>query len=220
MFATTSNSFVSAVASATEPRLEWAVLTRARHGEAVCGDLGLVRVMTHGALVAAIDGLGHGLAAAEAAGLAGAVVAESEDCDVAAVMHRCHRALEGTRGAAISLAWLSFADRAITWLALGDVDGRVLSVRLGRGREHALRLPGGVAGHNEPMLAPATVEVRRGDVIVLASDGVDGAFADTLTLAGPARDIAERILATSWDGADDGLVVVLRWLSKDAPEAQ
>jgi hypothetical protein len=168
-------------------------------------------------MVAAIDGLGHGAAAATAAGTAASIVAQSDEQDVESMMARCHDALTGTRGAAITLAWLSFVDDTMTWVALGDVEGRLL--RRGEHRGRALRLPGGLAGHHPSPLTPETVDVNRGDVIVLATDGVDGIFADALELAGAAHDIAERIIDAYWDGTDDGLAIVLRWLPEGGQRA-
>lgn len=199
-----------------ETLVEWAVVARPRHGESVSGDAGLVRVLSGGVLVAGVDGLGHGEGAAAAAARVMAVVAASEDGDVLALMERCHHALAGARGAAVSLAWLDAAASALTWLALGDVDGRLLRLRGGAG-ERALRLPGGLVGADEPTLAPETIGVSRGDVVVLTSDGVHRGFADDLDLRGVPQGIAERILAASWDGTDDGLAVVVRWLPGAKP---
>ena len=204
---------MSVAAARREVRLEWVVRGRPRSGEAVSGDLGLVRERADGAIVAAIDGLGHGAAAADAAGIAASAVLGGDPHDLLAVMERCHGALAGTRGAAVSLAWLSFADATLTWLALGDVEGRRLSARPGGGRDATLRLPGGVAGHDQPTLVPETVPMEHGDVLVLATDGVHAAFADDLDLTGPVSGVAERILGDDWDGTDDALVVVLRWLT-------
>jgi hypothetical protein len=56
--------------------VEWSVATRCRRGEAMSGDLAVVNLLPEGALVGAIDGLGHGREAARAAGLAGEVIRE------------------------------------------------------------------------------------------------------------------------------------------------
>ncbi len=192
--------------------LEWAVLSRPRAGEAVSGDVGLVRAVDGGALVAAIDGLGHGAAARAAAALAAEVVARSEDRDVMRLMWACHQELSGTRGAAVSLAWLSISEGTLTWLALGDVEGRLLHGGRPGTAGASLLLPGGIAGHDLPTLVPETLGVAPGDVLVLATDGLDPDFADDLELSGTAGQIAERIVRRHWDRADDALVVVLRRL--------
>ena len=50
--------------------LEWATAGSARGGESVSGDLAVVSMLPDGALVAALDGLGHGAEAARAAATA------------------------------------------------------------------------------------------------------------------------------------------------------
>ncbi len=196
--------------------LEWAVLSRPRAGEEISGDLGVVRSVQGGLVLAAIDGLGHGEAARSAAGEAAQVVAHAQDGDVMALMAACHEALAGTRGAAVSLAFLPLPGRTVTWLALGDVEGRLLrGGRPGPG-DRSLLLPGGVAGHDLPTLVPETLEVAPGDVLVLATDGVDPGFADALELSGSAEEIGERILRGHWDRTDDALVLVLRRLPEPA----
>jgi negative regulator of sigma-B (phosphoserine phosphatase) len=188
------------------------VLSRPRAGEAVSGDVGIVRVQAHGVLVAAIDGLGHGAVALSAARVAADVVGRSGDGDVMALMQACHEELARTRGAAVTLAWLAVPEWTMTWLAVGDVDGRVVHHGRSGPADSCLLLPGGIAGHDLPTLVPETLDVVPGDVMLFATDGVDGDFADDLELVGTAAQIAERILWRHWDRSDDALVVVLRRL--------
>jgi phosphoserine phosphatase RsbX len=61
--------------------VEWGVATRSRRGEATSGDLAVVALLPEGALIAAIDGLGHGGEAARAARRAGAVVRDRPSQD-------------------------------------------------------------------------------------------------------------------------------------------
>jgi negative regulator of sigma-B (phosphoserine phosphatase) len=58
----------------------------------------------------------------------------------------------------------------------------------------------------------ATLEVRPGDVLVLATDGIEAAFADSLDISGSTQAISERILADHWKPSDDALVVAMRYL--------
>jgi len=62
--------------AAREP-VEWSVATRCRRGEATSGDLAVVTLLPEGALVAGIDGLGHGSEAARAARKAAEAVREN-----------------------------------------------------------------------------------------------------------------------------------------------
>jgi phosphoserine phosphatase RsbX len=197
--------------AAREP-VEWSVATRCRRGEATSGDLAVVSVLPGSALVAAIDGLGHGTEAARAAGSAGEVLRASPSTDLVPLVRRCHTALRGTRGAAISLAVISAAESCMTWLGVGNVEGRVLSREPSRRIKASLALGRGVLGHELPAVRIATLKVRPGDVLILATDGVDAGFADSLDISGSTRAITERILADHWKPADDALVVAVRYL--------
>ena len=87
----------------------------------------MVALLPEGALVAAVDGLGHGGEAARAARRAGDLVRERPSRDLVVLAERCHKALRDTRGAALSLAFVCPGDGTMTWLGVGNVEGRVLS---------------------------------------------------------------------------------------------
>ena len=193
--------------------LEWGVASRCRHGEATSGDLAIVTWLPDGALVAAVDGLGHGSEAARAAEAAGKVVRESPSRNLVRLVERCHTALADTRGAAISLAFVSLLRSTMTWVGVGNVEGRVIS-----GDPSATRLKGslalgpGVPGHELPRMRTATLDVRPGDVLLLATDGIGSAFADSLDISGSPQTISERIMSQYRRPTDDALVVSVRYL--------
>jgi hypothetical protein len=193
--------------------VEWSVAKRCRRGEATSGDLAVVAVRPGGALVAGVDGLGHGAEAARAAGRAGAVVRASPGLDLALLMKHCHVALRGTRGAAISLAFISTSAGGVTWLGVGNVEGRVVSGEPSATRpKGSLALGGGVAGYDLPAVRTAALKVLPGDLLILATDGVDPSFADSLDVSGSTHAIAERIMARHRRPTDDALVVAVRYL--------
>jgi phosphoserine phosphatase RsbX len=199
--------------SAAREPVEWGVAMRSRRGEATSGDLAVVTLLPEGVLVAAIDGLGHGDEAARAARNAAEVVRESPGQDLVLLVQRCHVALRGTRGAAISLAFVSLSEGMVTWLGVGNVEGRVLSGDPSAPRpKGSLPLGNGVPGHELPPVRATTLELRTGDVLVLATDGVEAAFADSLDVSGSTQAISERILADHWKPLDDALVVAVRYL--------
>jgi phosphoserine phosphatase RsbX len=198
---------------AARESVEWAIAKRCRRGETRSGDLGVVTLLPEGVLVAGIDGLGHGDEAARAARKAADVLRESPGRDLVLLVERCHAALKGTRGAAISLAFVSPCDRSVTWLGVGNVEGRVLSGDPSAIRpKGSLPLGNGVPGHELPPVRAATLELRTGDVLVLATDGVEAVFADSLDISGSTQAISERILADHWRPTDDALVVAVRFL--------
>ena len=195
--------------------LEWAVSTRCRRGETLSGDLAIVKLLSDGALVAAVDGLGHGSEAARAARAAERVVLHSDSRDLVPLVERCHAAMSDTRGAAISLAFVSARESRMSWLGVGNVEGRVLSGDpAARRLKGSLALFNGVPGHQLPYMRIATLDLVPGDVLVLATDGIAAGFADSLNVGGSAQAISDRILARHGTVDDDALVVTVRYLGR------
>lgn len=196
--------------------LEWGTAARSRRRESISGDLGVVDILADGALVVAVDGLGHGPHAARAARIAVEVVRERADHDLVALVRHSHEALKQTRGAAMSLALLSTSNASLSWLGIGNVEGRLMGGEPTPRGKASLPLLAGLAGHELPPLRPTTVDVRRGDVLIFATDGIEPAFADSLELSGSAQEIAERVLAEHWKATDDALVLAIRYLGDRA----
>ena len=193
--------------------LEWQVAGRALPGEERSGDGALVIPLPDGALAAAVDGLGHGPEAAEAADAAlGALRRRAAD-DVVALVEAAHDALGATPGAALSQAVLDSGRGTMTWVGVGNVEGRLLRGGVpSAAAAETLVLHRGVLGHSLPALRPATLGVRRGDVLILATDGVLPAFADGLVPTGTCGEIAARVIARYARETDDALVLVARCL--------
>ena len=202
---------------AERPLLEWSVATRTMSGEIECGDAHLVVESPGGALVAVVDGLGHGGEAAVAAREAVATLTQHADEPVVPLLERCHAQLRATRGVVMTLAAFREADATMTWLAVGNVEGFLLRANTAAipARESVL-LRGGVVGYEIPPLRAATHHVAAGDTLVLATDGIRTAFADGLEVASPPREMAAGILAHHAKDTDDALVLVARWLGTAA----
>lgn len=197
--------------------IEWGVATRAMAGEADSGDLELVESFSGGVLVGAVDGLGHGREAAEAARLAASTLAGHAFEPVASLVRRCHNALLETRGVVMSLASFHSVDSTITWTGVGNVAAILL--RGGpsdHSRRESLLLRGGVVGFQLPALSEDVLAVAPGDTLLLATDGVRPEFAEGLVLGPPPQELAERILAQHLKGSDDALVLVARFLEPAA----
>lgn len=178
------------------------------------GDRAVVAEYDGGALVAAIDGLGHGDAAAEAADAAAQVLEAAAQSPLEDLLTACHEALDGTRGAVMTLCRFDAGDQTLSWVGVGNVEGRLLraGVPAAAGGTNAPVLFGGVVGHLLPTVRSSVQELQPGDVVVLASDGVKSDFAAELAPSGPVQRIAESVLEQSARGGDDALVVVVRWL--------
>jgi phosphoserine phosphatase RsbX len=192
-----------------------AVRGRALPGEPESGDLDVVVEFAGGTLVGAIDGLGHGEEAAAAARAAAAVCRGHAGDPLEKLMQRCHAELRRTRGAVLSLASFRDADRTISWLGVGNVEGVLFRADAGaeRPREDLICRPG-IVGYRMPQLRERVLPLETGDVVIFATDGIDGRFCvvETPTQREP-DDIADEILHTYAKELDDALVVVARYRS-------
>jgi hypothetical protein len=196
----------------TVPLVEWAKASRPIAPGEVSGDLCLVREAAHGVLIAAVDGLGHGPDAASAAQRAIALIAGGGLDRPMEVVRRCHAGLEGSRGVVLSLAWFDAALGTMTWIGVGNVSGVLvrLDPAASPGQEWLLGSRG-VVGRQLPQLRAEILAVGHGDMLVLATDGVQPDFARDLSAAQSPQLTADRILAGHGSGADDALVVVARY---------
>jgi negative regulator of sigma-B (phosphoserine phosphatase) len=186
------------------------VAERALLGEARSGDLGVAIPFADGALVGAIDGLGHGDAAADAACRALEALSARPDAVLGELFDACHTALRGTRGAVMTLVSFDFAATELSWFGVGNVEARLLHADQAA-RPEAPMLLGGVVGQSLPGIRPSRQRLRRGDMLVLATDGVAPDFAVQRHL-GSVDVIAAKILAERARPEDDALVVVARYL--------
>jgi len=192
--------------------LEWSATVRPAPGETLSGDAFVVEAFEGGALAAAIDGLGHGAPAALAAERAVATLREAPGAAPADLLQRCHAALARTRGAVVSLAAFDAAAGSMTWTGVGNVQAELFRLDpKARPTREALLLRGGVVGDRLPSLRVSALSVFPGDVLVLATDGIDRAFSSSIVVTDPVERIAASVLHDFGSAKDDALVVVARW---------
>lgn len=192
--------------------LEWAFAGMALPGNEESGDRYVCRSFSRGALVAVIDGIGHGPAAAAAAAEACAALEENAGENVIALVRMCHEKLRGTRGAAISLASFNFADGLVTWLGVGNVHGFLLPADspLSAREESMLQRPG-VVGSHLPWLQAAVLPLSAGDTMVFLTDGIANNFDRALVRSRPPQNAADQILLRYGRENDDALILIARY---------
>ena len=201
--------------SVTEARVttvDYGIATRPFPGELESGDLHVVIPRSRGAIVAVIDGLGHGYEAALAAKVTVNTLAAKVHLPLVQLIKACHEALVRTRGTAMAIASIDDDERSVTWLSVGNVAGVPLRAKL-RGeveREHIL-MRGGVVGQRLPPLRAITLPLRKGDLLMFATDGVRHGFYDEVNIVGALQETADRILLEYGKVTDDALVWVGRW---------
>jgi len=193
--------------------IEWAVAEGTRPGQTESGDRYLATTTPDGALVAVVDGLGHGAEAADAAKVAVRSLERHAQQPIIPLVRYCHHTLVGTRGAVISVASFTARDQTMTWLGVGNVEGLLLRAQVTSPRRESLLLRGGVVGVHLPALTAEIVPVTPGDTLILATDGVRSDFSHERFLQqGPPQVLADSILARCGKQNDDALVLVVRYL--------
>jgi len=191
--------------------VEYGLAKHAHVGEGESGDLHMVCCNQNGVLIAVIDGIGHGEEAAEVAKTAAAVLRGSVDEPVISLVELCHEKLRGTRGAVLSLAFISAEQKMMTWLGVGNVQGVLLRMNAKAGNlREPLLLRAGVVGSKLPSLQATVLPVSQGDTVVFATDGIRSDFSSTLSARENPQRAADRILSHFRSGKDDALVLVAR----------
>ena len=181
----------------------------ALEGQAASGDRGVFLTFPGGAVIAAIDGLGHGEHASTAAAAAVDALSEDPAQPVDELVRRCHTKLRNTRGAVMTLA--SFVRGAMTWVGVGNVDGILVRTTGVEGVDDA-------RGHRRlPAAAADAAPVRRR--AGRHARARHRRHPPRLSQPGHRREpqtIADAILAGFSKATDDACVVVARYLGDAA----
>ena len=196
----------------TKSAVELGVACATLPGQSECGDRYVYETFTGGALLALVDGIGHGPEAALAADTACAVLKTHADEPVIALAERCHGELRFTRGVVMSLAAFDLRHDLLTWLGIGNVQGIIRRFGQPDGEaEELLLLRAGMVGSELPSLRASVLPVVPGDMLVLATDGVRSGFAARITSRDTPMTAAQSILDRYKKGTDDALVLVARY---------
>jgi phosphoserine phosphatase RsbX len=193
------------------PLVEYGVAKFILPGQRESGDRPLVCCAGDGILIAAIDGIGHGEEAANAAEAAVSILKANAREPVISLVERCHEGLRATRGAVLSLASIDPQHGMMTWLGVGNVQGVLMRAGAQKGSvEEVLLLRAGVVGSQLPALQAAVLPVAKGDTLVFVTDGIRGEFVEGLSALESPQRAADKILKQHSRGNDDALVLVAR----------
>jgi anti-sigma regulatory factor (Ser/Thr protein kinase) len=149
-------------------RLLVGAVSVAMPGETTCGDGWSVALNASGAVVLVVDGLGHGLLAAEASREAVRVFRKRPMDGPVAVLQTAHAALRSTRGAAGAVAHIDCDRRVITYAGVGNIAGVVLAAS----EKLNMASYAGTLGHVVRTFAGFTYAWPEDAMMVLNSDGL------------------------------------------------
>ena len=150
------------------PLLEVGGFTVPIRGERVCGDAFHWVQGGDRLLVTMVDGLGHGLHAAEAAQEAVKISQKYASEPPGEVLARMHDALKKTRGAAAAVAEIRPLAGTLTFAGIGNISAVVISKALSR----SLVSHSGTLGHVMARIQEFKVEWPRDAILVMHSDGL------------------------------------------------
>jgi serine phosphatase RsbU (regulator of sigma subunit) len=179
------------------------------HGHRDSGDEFCVRPFECRTLIAVLDGLGHGPAAATVARQGVRLLEQAQTPDVIRIVQECHDGLRGSRGLVMSVAMFDAPSNTMTWVGVGNVCGTLW--RRSSSQRQTLLLRSGLVGDVLPRLQESVIPVSEGDTLVFTTDGVAEDIGDRVLQGSSVQAIADRILACGSKGRDDALALVARY---------
>jgi hypothetical protein len=185
-------------------------------GESACGDAWISVSRPEGFALLLADGLGHGPAAAEAAGTAVRLFRESAWSHPEQALALLHAGMGSTRGAAAAVALIDRSRRELRFAGVGNISGALVA----GDKTRSLVSHNGTLGHQMRKVQEFAYPWESNTLLILHSDGLatrwkldryPGLFRQDPALVGAMlyRDHAR--------GRDDVSVVVCRLSADEAP---
>lgn len=144
------------------------VVSEPMQGEEECGDGWGFRRFADSVVLMVVDGLGHGVLAAEAAREAENILAKARSDSPLEILQDIHGALRKTRGAAAAVARINEVKGLVSFAGVGNISASILSPGLSR----SLASHNGTVGHHMPRVQEFTYPWNADSTLVMHSDGL------------------------------------------------
>jgi len=144
--------------------LEIADLSELIRGEEECGDGWGWRSIFGAVLLTVVDGVGHGVLAAEAE----RVFAGSKELSLAAMLSDTHNALRKTRGAAEAIAKIELDKGLLSFAGVGNITASIISP----GSSRSMASHNGTLGMNTGRVQGFTCPWNKDSLLIMHSDGL------------------------------------------------
>lgn len=154
--------------AAVPPGLDFGAISVPFSGEESCGDSWSVDQQPGRSLVMMVDGLGHGMYAAEAARAAVQAFRQNVHRRPAAILEAAHGALRSTRGAAMAVVELDLDQKSIRYAGIGNIS----AVVVGGAARTSLVSHNGIIGHQARKFQEFVYPWRSDGVLIMHSDGL------------------------------------------------
>ena len=137
-------------------------------GEEECGDGWGFRRFADSVVLMVVDGLGHGILAAEAAREGEQILAKAQSDSPLQILQDIHDALRKTRGAAVAVARINEGKGLVSFAGVGNISASIVSPGLSR----SLASHNGTVGHHMPRVQEFTYPWNADNILVMHSDGL------------------------------------------------
>jgi serine phosphatase RsbU (regulator of sigma subunit) len=115
-----------------------------------------------------VDGLGHGILAAEAAQEARRIFRQSRRDSPTPILQDSHDALKKTRGAAMAVASLNFEKQVLTFSGVGNISASIVTPESSRG----MASHNGTVGHYLQRIQEFSFPWSDSSILIMHSDGL------------------------------------------------
>jgi anti-sigma regulatory factor (Ser/Thr protein kinase) len=137
-------------------------------GEEECGDGWGIRRFADSLVLMVVDGLGHGVLAAEAAREAEQVLARAQVDSPQEILQDIHAALRKTRGAAAAVARIQPATGLLSFAGVGNISACIVSA----GTSRSMASHNGTVGLHMPRVQEFTYPWNADSNLIMHSDGL------------------------------------------------
>lgn len=196
--------------------LKWSMISMPKAGEQKCGDAHLVTKNHEKALIAAIDGLGHGERAFRASQKAKSLLEQFSNEPIINLVNHCHEELKSTRGVVMNLALIDSWEKTLTWIGIGNVSGILMSVnKKGESDIESIISRHGIVGYKLPSLQASIIPIAVGDLLIFTTDGVHQHYLEKINFQKSTDDIVEFIAKNYFKRTDDALILAVRFTGEE-----
>lgn len=185
--------------------LETSVLSRPLPGFQENGDGYYIKIHPNFAVLAVIDGLGHGPAAEEATLRAVSVIASDDRAPLVDIVQHMHTLLRHTRGCVIGLARIA-PNRNMEYVGVGNIRAHIFS----SGKARSLLSYSGVVGGNMRTVRSMSYDIPSGGTLFIYSDGVKHLSLEGRLLSHSVMELANNLFSENAKENDDATLVVAR----------
>lgn len=151
------------------PVANYGAVSVAMRGEEACGDAWCRHALPDGLMLMVADGLGHGPFAADASHAAVRSFHQTLGAAPAEMLTAMHSALRPTRGAAVAIAQVDYAECRVQFAGVGNIAATIVNVD---GRVQRMVSTNGTVGHVAKHIRGFTYPLEGRPLVVLASDGL------------------------------------------------